>query len=154
MTTRSGLGCGACSVCCTLLHVPDIGKPALMPCWHTSMHGGCAVQAEKATDPKLMACAQFKCVWLASQDMDEPLPRSMRPDQTYVLMGPQDRDDDTLLYVHVDPKHQDAWRSGQIDQFLRSRVALGAKLCVVIGERKVYLPEEDGSYALDALGAA
>src|SRR5260221_13507142 len=122
MTVQSpSLGCGACNLCCRLLEIKDLGKPSQMLCWHTGLHGGCAVQAEKPTDPKLLACHQFKCVWLASQDLENLAgrgARQMRPDQIHVLFGPYDRDDPTLLYVHVDPAYKDAWLSPSVRTYM------------------------------------
>lgn len=140
------LGCGACSLCCSLLGVPDIGKPARMRCWHTTVHGGCAVHADKGSDPNLLACSQFKCVWLASQDREDRLPRSLRPDQCHVVLGPQDRNDDTLLYVQVDPAYPSAWKKGLIASYLSERVARGAKLEIIIDETRTML--SDGSTAI------
>lgn len=138
------LGCGACAMCCTLLQVPDIGKPARMTCWWTTVHGGCARHADKKTDPALEACDQFQCVWLASQTLDDPKlrqPRRMRPDFTHVVLGPQDPDDRGLLYVQVDPNFPTAWREGEIGVYLRDIVTKGARLEVIIGDTRVEIEE-------------
>ena len=129
------MSCGACNVCCKLLSVPDIDKPARMTCWWTSIHGGCSRQHEKETDPNLLACKQFQCLWLASQFHDDPekrLPRSMRPDQTHVMLGPQDREDETLIYCHVDPEFADAWREPEILDQLSGIVERGGKVSFAI----------------------
>jgi uncharacterized protein len=132
------LGCGSCNVCCKLLHVPDISKPALMTCWHTTLHGGCAVHDKKQTDPSLKACDQFMCVWLASQTLDDESMRGnrdMRPDMCHVLLGPMDRDDPKLLYVHVDPNYKNAWREPSITKYLHEIVSRGGRAVIVIGEQ-------------------
>lgn len=131
------LGCGACSMCCTLLHVPDIGKPAGMKCWNTGLHGGCAVQHEKETNPALAACAQYKCLWLESQSFDDPRkrhPRELRPDQSRVVMGVPGDPDDRILHVHVDPAHADAWRDPHIQYYLRDFISRGANIQIHIGK--------------------
>ncbi len=131
------LGCGACNLCCRLLEIKDMGKPAQMQCWHTGIHGGCAVHAQKETDPILRACFQFKCVWLESQTLDDLTKRgtrSMRPDQIHVLFGPFDREDPTLLYVHVDPAHKTAWRNPAVLEYMDEVRRKGGKLCVVVGD--------------------
>lgn len=135
MTER--LGCGSCNLCCTLLQVQDISKPALMTCWHTTLHGGCAVHAQKKTDESLKACDQFMCVWLASQTLeDESLRgnRDMRPDMSHVLLGPMDRDDPKLLYVHVDPAYKSAWRERPVAAYLDDVVSKGGRIIIVIGD--------------------
>lgn len=154
MTGEYRPGCGSCNLCCKLLAVPDISKPARMLCWHTGIHGGCAVHKEKATDPSLLACAQFKCVWLESQEHPEPekrLPRHMRPDFTHVVMGPQDRNDPLLLYVQVDPDFPSAWHAPEMAAYLQQAVDKGCKVEVVIDEVRIEfgMPKTDPvSYAL------
>lgn len=136
------LGCGACNLCCKLLAVPDINKPARMLCWWTGVHGGCQRQSEKASDPALLACAQFKCLWLASQTHENEeyhQPRAMRPDITHVVIGPYDREDDTLIYVQVDPEHPSAWKKEPVASYLRGIMDRGGKCELVIGERHVRL---------------
>jgi hypothetical protein len=132
------LGCGACNLCCKLIAVPDIGKPAGMTCWNTTIHGGCTKHADKAIDPSLAACASYKCLWLESQSYDEPKrqPRAMRPDQTHVVMGVPDPDnlDSKVLHVHVDPNHPASWREPRVAHYLNDFLARGAELEVHIGK--------------------
>lgn len=148
-------GCGSCNACCKLLNVPDISKPARMLCWWTTVHGGCARQAEKpdmaalvfgadgnaepqeGKDMALQACAQFKCLWLASQTRDDPgevMPRHWRPDMSHVVMGPHDREDPLLLHVQVDPDHPTAWRDPDIFGYLSRIVERGGKVEIILGE--------------------
>lgn len=137
------LSCGSCNSCCTLLQVPDIGKPAQMRCWHTSVHGGCNVQSEKETDPSLLACHQFKCIWLASQDLDDPdarFAREFRPDMSHVMFGPWDQEDSTLLHVNVDPNYPTAWRAPKIIEYLEEVQTRGAKIQLIIGETVMAYP--------------
>jgi hypothetical protein len=129
--------CGACNLCCKLLAVPDIGKPARMLCWHTGLHGGCAVHREKETDPKLTACHQWKCVWLASQGLEDETKRGsrmLRPDMCHVVLGPFDRDDPHLLYVQVDPAYSAAWKNSHVQAYLSEVISKGARIEVIIDE--------------------
>lgn len=133
-------GCGPCNLCCKLLNVPDIGKPALMTCWWTGLHGGCIRHGEKQADPALMACGQFKCLWLASQDREDPgevWPRHWRPDVSKIVFGPQDRDDPKLMHVHVDPERPTAWREPEIYDFMQRQIAeRGLRFQIHLGDRK------------------
>lgn len=136
------MSCGACNLCCKVLSVPDIEKPARMTCWWTTMHGGCQRHAEKLTDPKLLACAQFKCLWLESQEREGlEMPRIMRPDQSHVCMGPQDRDDSSLLYVHVDPDFPDAWTNEPTFSYLMDIVVRGGHIEVHVGDERFRLEQ-------------
>lgn len=142
-------GCGACNKCCLLLGVPDIKKPAHMLCWHTGLHGGCAVHKEKGSDPTLQACAQFRCMWLESQDLEEEkqFPRSMRPDQCFVMFGPSKSPDDTLLFVHVDPARPDAWKEPAIQNYLAGVLERGGQLKIIIGDKEIELNNVTGASA-------
>lgn len=134
--------CGACNMCCRLLDVRSISKPAHMLCWHTTLHGGCVVHEKKLTDPALAVCAGFKCVWLESQNLDESRrgARSMRPDQCHVMFV-RDPDDPKLLWVHVDPRYRDAWRTSPVADYLEEVLGKGAKLEVIVGDDLFSLPE-------------
>lgn len=130
--------CGACGFCCRVLAVPDIQKPALMTCEHVGLHGGCAVQHTKLTDPKMAACAAFKCLWLDSQDHENEewrMGRHLRPDISHVMFGPPDRENDKKLFVHVDSRHPTAWKDEEIMDYLREIVKKGGTIEIVVGER-------------------
>lgn len=134
------LGCGSCNLCCKLLAVPDIHKPARMLCWWTTIHGGCSRHEEKSTAPELAACASWKCVWLASQthpDLSKRLPRHLRPDQCHVVLGPQDRDNPNLLYIHVDPAHPTSWKDSEIGRYIEDIQDRGGLIEVIVGESRV-----------------
>lgn len=132
--------CGACNLCCKLLGVPDINKPSQMLCWWTGLHGGCSRQSEKTgpdADPSLAACAQFECVWLASQKSEGFLPRYLRPDICHVVLGPQDPKQDQLLYVQVDPKYATAWREEGVLEYLSGASARGWRIEIIIDEVRI-----------------
>jgi uncharacterized protein len=135
--------CGACNLCCTLLGVPDIKKPARVRCWWTTVHGGCSRQSEKGTTPELDACAEFQCLWLASQSQPDPnliLSRSMRPDMCHVVIGPDVTVDGVrTVNVQVDPKFPQAWKEPQIASYLARMVEVGPVIKIIIGDEVVVL---------------
>ena len=137
------LSCGSCSLCCKLLSIPDMGKPARVWCWHAIRpHGGCAVHAQKTTDPTLDACNVFRCEWLRSQDRDDPgerMPREMRPDLCGVLLGPRDHEGGKHLYVHVERERANAWRRDDIAHHIDLVRRNGIGVTVVIGEQHIEL---------------
>lgn len=151
--------CGSCNLCCTLLGVPDIGKPIGMTCWWTGPHGGCSRQNDKplvaadlsvdtsdpSKDQTLAACAQFRCVWLESQshpDEMKVMPRILRPDMCHVVMGPPDKDNSKLLHVHVDPDHAGSWKEGLIYDHLQGILTSGCEISLSIGDSKVEMVRE------------
>jgi uncharacterized protein len=135
--------CGACSLCCTLLGVPDIGKAPRVMCWHTTFHGGCKVHHTKTTDPQMAACNSFECVWLHSQKFPkEEMPRFMRPDQCHVVLGPNNPEEPLTLPVHVDPRYPQAFTVEPVAGWLRQKQKLGAKFEIHLGENVFMLPDE------------
>ena len=67
-----GRRCGTCSVCCSVLRVDELAKPAGRDCAHQRTEGGCAVHA---TRPPV--CRGYHCLWLQGGLEDDE-----RPDRT------------------------------------------------------------------------
>lgn len=53
--------CGACSCCCAVLEVSELGKPAYQRCEHQLAGGGCAIFGRTE---RPAACAAYACEWL------------------------------------------------------------------------------------------
>lgn len=66
--------CGECTVCCTLLPVKWLNKPAGESCIHCQ--GGCTIH-----DVKPAECSDFECAWLQS-NVDNP---DLRPDRCGII---------------------------------------------------------------------
>ena len=64
--------CGTCSLCCTLLRVDPIGKPAGRDCVHQRPEGGCGIY-----DSRPSICRGYQCLWLQGGLEDDE-----RPDRT------------------------------------------------------------------------
>jgi len=57
-----GRECGACSLCCTLLRVDELGKLGGTPCRHQRVghpEGGCGIHARRPA-----VCRGYRCLWL------------------------------------------------------------------------------------------
>jgi hypothetical protein len=63
-TTRA---CGACAVCCTVLQIDELAKPAGVACWHLKTTGGCAIWGEHPTP-----CKTYVCLWRLSDVLIPP----------------------------------------------------------------------------------
>jgi hypothetical protein len=96
----------------------------------------------KAWDPKLQACAQFECRWLASQKRENPqerMPIEMRPNRCGVVIGPVDQDDGMHIFVQVEPTRPNAWKRPDIASYLDQRRERGFRFTIIIGERHIEL---------------
>ena len=70
MSADSARVCGACSLCCTLLRVDELGKPGGTSCVHQRSDGpGCGIHA---TRPAI--CRAYRCLWLQGrlEEQDRP----------------------------------------------------------------------------------
>lgn len=70
--------CGGCTMCCKVMHVPELEKPAGIWCPHCAVGEGCGIYDER---PK--PCRDFECLWL--QDDGRVLLDADRPDRIGVV---------------------------------------------------------------------
>ena len=71
--------CGSCQECCTVGHVPEIGKPPGVKCEHLRRgKPGCSLHG---SEQRPESCGAFKCLWLQGVGPD-----SYRPDRTGIYL--------------------------------------------------------------------
>lgn len=63
-TTRA---CGDCAVCCTVLEIGELAKPAGVACRHLKAGGGCTIWGEHPTP-----CKTYVCLWRLSDELVPP----------------------------------------------------------------------------------
>jgi len=73
--------CGPCGLCCKLLAIKSIGKPASQWCEHWDKDAGCAIYETRPD-----SCRKFACLWLAEQ-----LPIELSPRRTGVVACMSDK---------------------------------------------------------------
>ena len=79
--TAAGRECGSCTVCCTMMAVPDLNKKENTVCKHATCDG-CGHYKERPGD-----CREFNCHWLQSPlGVFGPLDKELRPDRCGFLM--------------------------------------------------------------------
>ena len=130
--TRS---CGDCGLCCKLLGVAPIDKPAGRWCSHYSRRG-CGIYAQRPGP-----CSSFTCLWLDSERLDE----SWRPSKAKFVMYTER--DDKRLNIVVDPAAPTAWTREPYYSFIKrmsERAYDGHELVVSVGDRRIVVfPHED-----------
>lgn len=120
-------------MCCKLLDIPALEKPANRWCRHCAPGRGCTIY-----DSRPQPCRDFACVWLESQRESNPLPPELKPDQCGVVLSfaPDRRD----VMVYCDPGDPDAWKSPPVLKLLVIMSRQGLR--VMVGNGREY-------YALD-----
>jgi hypothetical protein len=131
MTTANS--CGDCDLCCRLLAIEPLAKPAGPLCVHFEQ--GCSIYPERPD-----ACRGFRCLWLKSERLGpgSRLGRAWRPDQAHFVMYAER--DDQRLNVVVDPAFPTAWTREPYYSFLKrlsGRAAEGHELLVFVGDRRI-----------------
>ena len=115
----TGRECGTCNLCCKLLPVRDIAKPAGVRCKHTKHKRGCMIYADRP-----FSCRTWSCRWMSDYST-VGLPRPDRAhyviDMVYdhIVIKPHDGSDSskiTVLQVWVDPAFPDAHRAPYLQQ--------------------------------------
>lgn len=126
MTARAERSCAGCTLCCRLLRVESLAKPALVNCIHCTTDVGCNIYPQRPQD-----CRDYACGYLRVDDMPE------RWDPRTSKMVIQISDDPAKVIVHVDPERPEMWRAEPYYSDLRAWAALAlereARVYVVVG---------------------
>ncbi|HEX7943404.1 MAG TPA: YkgJ family cysteine cluster protein [Phenylobacterium sp.] len=116
-------------MCCKVIRIVELEKPAGVWCRHASPGHGCTIYADRPTP-----CQVFRCVWL-----DQPeTPEALKPDRTKVVLA----SNDTKLIAHCDPADPTAWRREPMYSFLKRQAWPGAgppRPVLVVAGRRIWL---------------
>lgn len=117
----TGRNCGSCQLCCKLVPVPPIQKPAGVRCQHARHNKGCTIY-----DRRPFACRAWSCRWL----VDAETKGMPRPDRCHYVI---DLEYDYItkvehssgakakiqvLQVWVDPAFPDAHRAPELRAYM------------------------------------
>lgn len=90
--SRTGRICGDCDLCCTVLRVDELAKPARQPCDKLRIDGpGCSIHQ---TRPSI--CRGYTCAWLQGSFGDAD-----RPDRLGAVLDLLWRGDRLWLEIHL-----------------------------------------------------
>jgi len=109
-------------MCCKLLLIKELDKPAGQWCPHCDIGNGCTIY-----DSRPAPCRSFTCLWL----MNPEVPGELRPDKVRAFLSATT--DGKNLAVHVDPGQPDAYKKGDLQKFLAKVTAAGIGVIVVCG---------------------
>jgi hypothetical protein len=141
--------CQDCTGCCTVFEVKEVNSEMGVPCKHigkTLAGSGCEIYLSRPE-----ACQRYVCLWLDSQRRVEvpTLPEAMRPDVCKVVLGWPWGVDRETLHVYPYPGHETAWQKEPVRSYLRSIVAKGGKLVIVMGGKRLVIKGDVGFYGTE-----
>ena len=139
----SGRHCGDCTLCCKIMAIEELDKPAGQWCHHCQPSRGCRIYDNRPPE-----CRQFNCLWLVDIRFG---PHWQPAKSKLVLTTSQDG-----IEVRCDPAFPDAWRKEPFHCEIRALAASGeahdVTVLVMIGERMILLAS-DREFDLGVVGA-
>jgi len=135
--------CGTCTACCRIFDIPELSKPAGKWCDHCAIGRGCQIY-----DSRPPICRGFKCLWLMSQEREDPrerMPVEMRPDKSKVVFHPSTNDN--IMAATTMPGAPLAWRNHAAQLVIKRLVANGNSVAVgaPVSNRRVMV-DKDGEH--------
>ncbi len=127
--------CGTCNLCCKVVAVDALHKPAGTWCEHAIPGKGCSIYGSHPAE-----CKTFECVWLFTPELDE----TWKPNTSGIVLLKQD----AALFVYVDESHRGAWKKEPYYSVLKhnalAMAAAGARVVIYEGrDATIMFPEED-----------
>ena len=133
----AGRSCEGCGMCCNLLRIDSLNKPAGEWCQHCSTRRSCDIHGSHPD-----ACRNFHCGWLTVEALGD----EWKPSKSKIIMTAEL--DGQRMTAIVDPKLPAAWREApyydQLKAWATAAVEDNGQIVVRIGERYwVILPDKD-----------
>ena len=132
----AGRACGSCMMCCKVLPLAELDKPAGKWCVNARAGVGCVIH-----DTRPLACRTFACSWLSSPSLGD----EWKPDRARFVLSVEANG---ALRVTCDPAQPTAWRREpyhtQIRQWSEQGAAMQKPLLLVVGDRvTVIMPNSE-----------
>lgn len=119
--------CGKCTLCCTVLAIPELDKP---------MGDRCGFQGRKSClgyDHRPRSCREFECGYLQS----DALPAYLHPAQCGFFLSHDQEGERAVIYCH--PKKPDAWKKGAAGQWVEHTLRPNLEVIVICGDTRILL---------------
>jgi len=129
--------CDGCTLCCKVMSVYELEKPAGKWCIHCSAGVGCSIY-----DNRPIQCRQFLCGYLTLPYLSE----EWKPSRSKIVITIEAIGES--MTFHVDPGCPDAWRREPFYSYIKQRAkraaSQGGEVLVIVGERSIMiLPDRD-----------
>ena len=142
MTSFVKRTCGDCTLCCKVMAIEALAKPANAWCRHCKPGRGCAIYAERPAE-----CESFACLWLVNDLLDE----RWKPSRSKLVLTTSEDG----IEVRCDPGFPDAWRKQPYADDIRAWAVEGETsnmtVVVIVGQRMI-LVTPDREFDLGVVG--
>jgi hypothetical protein len=100
--------CGSCTLCCELLPIKELKKPASVLCSNCTLGKGCNIYSKRPE-----SCRNFDCLYIQSDEMDI----SLRPNECGVMFEKVT----TKIYFGTElPKKVGSWKELKLFNYIKS----------------------------------
>lgn len=117
--------CGDCTMCCKIMGVKELAKPAGQWCPACKIGYGCKIYT---TRPE--SCRIFECDWL----QESAYPDELRPDKCKVVITCTTDGKHPVLWV--DPNYPDAWKKEPIAAYIRAAHKCGIDVIIACNDKR------------------
>ena len=118
--------CGDCKLCCKVMAIETLAKPAGSWCPHCKQRTGCGIYQRRPDE-----CRNYTCLWL----VDERLDQRWKPNKSKLVLTTSEDG----IEVRCDPGFPDAWRKEPYRRVIQGWAAAGEShdvtVLVITGER-------------------
>jgi hypothetical protein len=129
--------CGGCTLCCKVVEVELLGKPANVWCQHCKPGQGCGIYSDR---PEV--CRDWYCEWVRSEELGE----EWYPAKSKMVVHLSGNEDggELLMMISVDPAYPGRWREEPWHSQIRRLALIGLRgefgrrfaVRVRVGERR------------------
>jgi hypothetical protein len=134
--------CGDCTLCCKVMAIEALTKPAGSWCSHCNPGHGCRIYADRPAE-----CHNFSCLWLVNDLLDQ----RWKPNKSRLVLTTSEDG----IEVRCDPGYPDAWRKEPFRSEIREWAISGEThdvTVVVIAGQKMILITADREFDLGVVG--
>ncbi|MBR0777954.1 hypothetical protein JQ625_24245 [Bradyrhizobium diazoefficiens] len=142
MTSYARRTCGDCTLCCKVMAIEALAKPANAWCPHCGPGRGCAIYPARPDE-----CKSFACLWLVNDLLDE----RWKPSRAKLVLTTSEDG----IEIRCDPGFPDAWRREPYTGDIRAWAVEGETndmTVVVIAGRRIILVTADREFDLGSVG--
>ncbi|QPF94299.1 hypothetical protein [Bradyrhizobium commune] len=133
MTSSAERQCGDCTLCCKVMAIEALAKPANVWCPRCSPGRGCAIYAARPDE-----CASFNCLWRVNDLLDD----RWKPSRSKLVLTTSDDG----IEIRCDPGFPNAWRKEPYASEIRAWAAEGGTndmtVVVIVGQRMILVTPE------------